>query len=160
MKILSPTIPMTSGTRTWFISPSSQVTILLPPPPAYPPHSVPDLLHLLTARGHQLDYQLYSQTDILHNLLRKVITAHTTWTMVNTDYICLQELNSVTMKPSQSGDSSQDLLTYPDDFLTATETTPESYPLLSTSLADDSFDTILTKEKFPLYSILKVRIKL
>ena len=26
--------------------------------PAYPPHSVPDLHHLLTARGHQLDYQL------------------------------------------------------------------------------------------------------
>jgi hypothetical protein len=33
---------------------------------------VPDLHHLLTARGHQLDYQLYSQTYILHNLLRKV----------------------------------------------------------------------------------------
>ena len=64
---------MTSGTRTWWISPSSQVTILLPPPPAYPPHSVPDLHHLLTARGSHLDYQLYSQAAILHNMLRKVI---------------------------------------------------------------------------------------
>ena len=80
MKILYPLILMTHGTRTWLISPSSQVTILLPPPPAYPPHPVPDLHHLLTARGHQLDYQLYSQTDILHNLLRKVITTHNTRT--------------------------------------------------------------------------------
>ena len=78
---------MTSGTRTWLISPSSQVTILLPPPPAYPPHSVPDLHHLLTARGHQLDYQLYSQTDILHNLLRKVMTTYIT-KLRKTDYIC------------------------------------------------------------------------
>ena len=41
--------------------------------PAYPPHSVPDLHHLLTARGSHLDYQLYSQAAILHNMLRKVI---------------------------------------------------------------------------------------
>ena len=78
---------MTSGTRTWLISPSSQVTILLPPPPAYPPHSVPDLHHLLTARGHQLDYQLYSQTYILHNLLRKVMATYITISK-KTDYIC------------------------------------------------------------------------
>ena len=77
-KILPHLIRMTNGTRTWLISPSSQVTIFIPLPPAYPPHSVPDLHHLLTARGHQLDYQLYSQTDILHNTLRKVMTTYTT----------------------------------------------------------------------------------
>merc|ERR1719318_867743 len=49
--------------------------------------SVPDLHHLLTARGHQLDYQLYTQTDILHSLLRK-------------------ELNSVTVRPPESDYSS------------------------------------------------------
>ena len=86
MKLLPQHIRMTSGMRTWLISPSSQVTFLLPPPPAYPPNSVPDLHHLLTARGHQLDYQLYSQTDILHNLLRKVMTTYTT-KLTKTDYI-------------------------------------------------------------------------
>ena len=98
MRILPLPIPMSSGTRTWLISPSSQVTILLPPPPAYPPHSVPDLHHLLTARGHQLDYQLYSQTDILHNLLRKVIMTQNTTTNWLNDTTSLQELNSVTVK--------------------------------------------------------------
>ena len=44
--------------------------------PAYPPHSVPDLHHLLTARGSHLDYQLYSQAAILHSMLRKVIPTH------------------------------------------------------------------------------------
>jgi hypothetical protein len=91
---------MTSGTRTWLISPSSQVTILLPPPPAYPPHSVTDLHRLLTARGHQMDYQLYNQAAILHNMLRKVSTTLNTSTRWNTDYIRLQELDSVTVKPS------------------------------------------------------------
>ena len=146
---------------------------------------MPDLHHLLTARGHQLDYQLYSQTDILQTLLRKVITTHNTRTRCNNHHICLQELNSVTVKTSQSGYSSQDLLSYPDDFSTVTETTSESYSLLSTSSADYSFDTssissykassvtkslsfatdekisseswnLLTSENFPVYSIFSI----
>ena len=110
---------------------------------------------------------------------------HNTRTRWNNDHICLQELNSVTVKTSQSGYNSQDLLSYPDDFSTVTETTSESYSLLSTSSADYSFDTssissykassvtkslsfatdekisseswnLLTSENFPVYSIFSI----